>query len=159
MIIKELLSLAETRKPADNSPLAQLQHLPQPIGINGGSYTYWVDVTKTPLKFTASDGSEIEEAKTLKDIAKWLDKWAASFWLEFLDGQESLEVLQDERIIRVKTGHPSQANHEEFILAGENEDPVMEVFGMLDMEHVSDDDRESMTADIKRKANAGWAPA
>jgi hypothetical protein len=96
----------------DYSPLGQLKELPQPIGINGGSYTYWVDVTKTPMTFVASDGSEIDEAKTLEDIAEWMDKWAAQIWLEFLDGQESLEMLRDENIIRLKKGRTDQQDHE-----------------------------------------------
>jgi hypothetical protein len=125
MIIKELMALREAKakgvpgkaaKPDflknDNSPMGQLERLPQPIGINGGSYTYWVDVTKTPLKFVASDGSEIDEAKTLKDISKWMDKWAAQLWNEFLDGDEDLENLRAENIVRVKKGRGDQADHE-----------------------------------------------
>lgn len=103
----------EAKKPAkDYSPLGQLKELPQPIGINGGSYTYWVDVTKTPLKFTASDGSVVDEAKSLKDIAKWMDKWAAQLWLEFLNDEESLDMLRGENIIRVKKGRTDQGEHE-----------------------------------------------
>jgi hypothetical protein len=109
-----LSQLAEARKKPqkDYSPLGQLKELPQPIGINGGSYTYWVDVTKTPLKFTASDGAEVDEAKTLEDIARWMDRWAAQLWLEFLNGDESLEMLKDERIIRLRKGAGDQRDHE-----------------------------------------------
>jgi hypothetical protein len=109
-LLHELLELSE----AIDSPLAQLQRLPQPIGINGGSYTYWVDVTKTPLKFTASDGSEINEAHSLRDIEKWMDKWAAQPWLEFLNGDEELEALQDEKIVCLKRPGRgmNQADHE-----------------------------------------------
>lgn len=110
-IFQDLLVLAEAKR-LDNSPLAQLQRLPQPIGVNGGSYTYWVDVTKTPLKFTASDGSEIDKAKTLEDIAKWMAKWAADLWFEFLRGEESLELLQDEGIVKAKRGRGDQQEHE-----------------------------------------------
>jgi hypothetical protein len=78
------------KKVIDYSPAGQLARLPQPIGINGGSYTYWVDVTKAPMKFIASDGSEIDKAKSLEDIARWMDKWAAEIWLEFLAGAEGL---------------------------------------------------------------------
>jgi hypothetical protein len=114
MILKELMALREAKKkaPVDNSPEAQLRALPQPIGINGGSYTYWVDVTKSPLKFTASDGSEIDEAKSLRDIEKWMEKWAGQLWLEFLDGVESIEMLRDENILRTKRGRTDQQDHE-----------------------------------------------
>lgn len=97
---------------ADDSPMGQLEKLPQPIGINGGSYTYWVDVTKTPLKFVASDGSIIDKAKKLEDIAKWMDKWSAKIWLEFLKGDEDLENLRGEGIIRSKKGGGDQQDHE-----------------------------------------------
>lgn len=107
-------NLAEAKKSqVDDSPLGQLKRLPQPIGINGGSYTYWVDVTKTPLKFTASDGSEVDEAKTLEDIAEWMDKWAAKIWLEFLNDEEGIDALRDENILRVKKGRTNQQDHEE----------------------------------------------
>jgi hypothetical protein len=113
MILKELLALHEAKKAsADDNPLGQLKALEQPIGINGGSYTYWVDVTKTPLKFIASDGSVINKAKTLEDIAEWMDKWAANLWLEFLNGEESLEFLKDENIIRAKKDRTDQQDHE-----------------------------------------------
>lgn len=120
MIIKELLALREAKAKAAkpdflhdaDTPIGQLEQLPQPIGINGGSYTYWVDVTKTPLKFVASDGSEVDEAKTLEDIAKWMDKWAAQLWLEFLSGDEDLENLRAENIVRLKKGRGDQAEHE-----------------------------------------------
>jgi hypothetical protein len=105
--------LTEAKKPpVDNSPLAQLKRLPQPVGINGGSYTYWVDVTKTPLKFTASDGDVVDKAKTLKDIAKWLDSHLAEVWLDFLNGDEDLEFLKDEGVIRAKKGRGDQQEHE-----------------------------------------------
>ena len=93
-------------------PIEELKALPQPIGINGGAYTYWVDVTKSPLKFVASDGSELDEAKTLKDIGKWMDKHMQEFWNEFLDDQESLEFLMDEGVIRLKKGRGDQQEHE-----------------------------------------------
>jgi hypothetical protein len=110
MKVQELL---EAKKPArDYSPLGQLKELPQPIGINGGAYTYWVDVTKTPLKFTASDGSVIDKAKTLEDIAKWMDKWAAQLWLEFLRDEEGIDALKAENIIRTKKGRTDQQDHE-----------------------------------------------
>lgn len=108
-----LSEVSRKKKPVeDYSPLGQLKKLPQPIGINGGSYTYWVDVTKSPLKFTASDGSEVDEAKSLEDISKWMDKWAAEIWMEFLDGQEDLEMLRGENIIRIKKGSTDQQDHE-----------------------------------------------
>lgn len=97
---------------ADDASLKQLKQLSQPIGINGGSYTYWVDVTKSPLKFVASDGSEVDEAKTLEDIAKWMDKWAADIWLDFLRGDEELDYLQEEGIIRQRKGRGDQQEHE-----------------------------------------------
>lgn len=97
-----------------NDALEQLKRLPQPIGINGGAYTYWVDVTKTPLKFTASDGSEVDEAKSLEDIARWMNKSKAELWLEFLNGDESLEMLQDEGLIRRKRGAGDQQEHEAY---------------------------------------------
>jgi len=108
-----LSEIRKKKEPVDDSPLGQLKRLPQPIGVNGGSYTYWVDVTKSPLKFTASDGSEIDKAKTLEDIARWMEKWAAEIWLEFLDGKEDLEMLRDENIIRIKKGRTDQQDHEE----------------------------------------------
>lgn len=117
MLIKELLILREARKKAsavDYSPLGQLKALPQPVGINGGSYTYWVDVTKTPLKFTASDGAVLDKAKTLEDLTAWMEKWAADIWLEFLNGDENLEVLQGEGIIRSKKGRMDQSEHESY---------------------------------------------
>lgn len=96
------------------SPLEQLKALPQPIGINGGAYTYWVDVTKSPLKFTASDGAVIDEANTLEDIVKWMDKWAADLWQEFLSGDEALELLRGENIVRIRkpNGRMDQEDHE-----------------------------------------------
>jgi hypothetical protein len=119
-ILQELLALREAKGGAkpdflhdDDTPIGQLERLAQPIGINGGSYTYWVDVTKTPLKFTASDGSEIDKAKTLEDIAKWMDKWAAKLWLEFLNGDEDLEGLRAENIVRLKSKRTDQAEHEQ----------------------------------------------
>ena len=106
-------TVTEAKKPPkDYSPLGQLKELPQPIGINGGSYTYWVDVTKTPLKFVSSDGAVIDKAKKLEDIAKWMDKWAAQMWLEFLDEKEDLENLKQEGIVRLKKGRTDQAEHE-----------------------------------------------
>lgn len=112
----------------DDSPLGQLKRLPQPIGINGGSYTYWVDVTKTPLKFVASDGSPIDKAKTLEDIAKWLDKHLADDWLEFVTGERpgapgangkpfvsnyvSADDLVADGLIRLKKGSTDQRDHE-----------------------------------------------
>lgn len=112
MKIAELFVEAK-KSQVDDSPLGQLKRLPQPIGINGGSYTYWVDVTKTPLKFTASDGSEVDEAKTLEDIAEWMDKWAAKLWLEFLNDEEGIDALRAENILRVKKGRANQQDHEE----------------------------------------------
>lgn len=103
---------AKAKTPIDDSPLGQLKQLPQPIGINGGSYTYWVDVTKTPLKFVASDGSVLTKAKTLEDIAKWMDRWAEKIWLNFLKGNEDLEGLKAEGIVRTKKGRMDQAEHE-----------------------------------------------
>lgn len=112
MKIKELFKEAKA-KHYDNSPLGQLKELPQPIGINGGSYTYWVDVTKSPLKVVASDGSELgDKCKSLKDLSKWMSKWAADLWLEFLDGDESIDVLIGENIIRIKKGSTDQQDHE-----------------------------------------------
>jgi hypothetical protein len=116
MLIKELLDLREARKKAatvDHSPLGQLKALPQPVGINGGGYTYWVDVTKTPLEFIASDGSELgDECRSLEDITKWMEKWAADIWKEFLAGDEDLDLLREEGIIRVKKGRTDQEDHE-----------------------------------------------
>jgi hypothetical protein len=116
--------VSRKKKPVvDYSPLGQLQKLPQPIGINGGSYTYWVDVTKTPLKFTASDGSELgDKCRTLESIAKWMDKWAAEIWLEFLDGKEDLDLLRGENIIRIKKGRGDQQEHELNQLMGESKE-------------------------------------
>lgn len=121
MLLKELLALDEARKKAasaDHSPLGQLKALPQPVGINGGSYTYWVDVTKTPLTFTASDGSEIDEASTLEGIVPWMAKWAADLWLEFLNGDEDLDMLREEGIIRIKKGRTDQQDHESNMRGG-----------------------------------------
>lgn len=96
----------------DDSPLGQLKRLPQPIGINGGSYTYWVDVTKTPLKFVASDGSPIDKAKTLEDIAGWLDSYQAKEWLAFLKGDSYVDDLVADGLIRQKKGSTDQRDHE-----------------------------------------------
>ena len=96
----------------DDSPLGQLKRLPQPIGINGGSYTYWVDVTKTPLKFVASDGSQIDKAKTLEDIAGWLDKYQATQWLAFLKGDSDADDLVADGVLRQKKGSTDQRDHE-----------------------------------------------
>jgi len=116
MKVSDLLSEAKKKaSPRDDSPLGQLKELSQPIGINGGSYTYWVDVTKTPLKFTASDGSELDGEdgpKTLKDIGRWMAKWAQEYWNEFLDGEESLEFMMEEGIIKTKKGGMTQQDHE-----------------------------------------------
>lgn len=115
MLVKELLALREAKKKYTSAPtpLKQLQALPQPIGINGGSYTYWVDVTKTPLEFVASDGSELgDECRTLEDISKWMEKWTAEIWKEFLDGEESLDFLREEGIVRLKKGRTDQRDHE-----------------------------------------------
>lgn len=104
---------ARAKKPVrDHSPLGQLKELPQPIGVNGGSYTYWVDVTKTPLKWVASDGSEMDGVSTLEGIKPWLEKHTAEFWQEFLDGEESLEFMLEERVIRLKKGRTDQQEHE-----------------------------------------------
>lgn len=108
-------AVTEARKPKvekDYSPLGQLKELPQPITINGGSYAYTVDVTKTPLKFTASDGESVDKAKTLEDLAKWLDRWAAKLWLEFLKGEESIDTLMAEDVIRFGVASRSQRGHE-----------------------------------------------
>lgn len=110
MKVQELLEAKKSSR--DYSPLGQLKELPQPIGINGGAYTYWVDVTKTPLKFTASDGSVLDKAKTLEDVAKWMDKWAAQLWLEFLRDEEDIDALKAENIIRIKKGSTDQQDHE-----------------------------------------------
>lgn len=83
----------------DYSPLGQLKKLPQPIGINGGAYVYFVDVTQSPLKFVASDGEVLDQAKTLEDIAQWMPKWSAKLWLDFLNDEENLEALQAEEIL------------------------------------------------------------
>ena len=116
MLLKELLALDEARKKAakvDYSPLGQLKALPQPIGINGGSYTYWVDFTKTPLEFVASDGSELgDKCRTLEGIADWMAKWAAEIWMEFLNGDENLDLLREEGIVRIKKGRTDQQDHE-----------------------------------------------
>jgi hypothetical protein len=96
---------------AYRTPLEQLQALPQPIGINGGSYTYWVNVTRTPLRFTASDGSQIDTAHTLEHIADWMASGDAVAWLEFLKCGEDLEVLRDEGIVRTH-GPRDQQGHE-----------------------------------------------
>ena len=109
-LLATLLALKEDH--ASDEALKRLQKLPQPIGINGGAYTYWVDVTKKPLKFVASDGAVVDRAKTLEDIAKWMSKWLAEIWLDFLQGKESLEFLQDEGIVRSKTGRTDQQEHE-----------------------------------------------
>lgn len=115
MLLKELLTLEARKKAAkvDYSPLGQLKELPQPIGINGGSYTYWVDVTKTPLEFVASDGSELgDKCRTLEGIADWMEKWAAEIWLEFLNEDASLDALRGENIVRIKKGRTDQQDHE-----------------------------------------------
>lgn len=95
----------------DNSPLAQLSRLPQPIGINGGSYTYWVSIGQEPLKFVASDGAELP-VTTLDAIVPWMAKWAAKLLLEFLRGEETIEMLQEERILRTRHAGTEQAAHE-----------------------------------------------
>jgi hypothetical protein len=82
----------------EDEAIRELSRLPQPIGINGGSYTYFVDVTKKPLKFTASDGSVINRATTLYDIAGWMDN--SNAWLDFLNGDEDLAYLMDFNIVR-----------------------------------------------------------
>jgi hypothetical protein len=110
---KKKVTEARKKTAVDRSPLGQLKALPQPVGINGGSYTYWVDVTKSPLTFTASDGSELgDDCRSLEDITKWMEKWAAQLWTEFLDGQEDIDLLREEGIIRVKKGRTDQEDHE-----------------------------------------------
>lgn len=102
-----------TKKPVkDTSPLGQLKELPQPIGINGGAYTYWVDVTKSPLKFVASDGTELDEVSTLAGIEPWLDRHVVDDWKSFLNDEESLEYMREAGIIRVKRGRTDQQDHE-----------------------------------------------
>lgn len=136
MILKELLALREAvekktvvmklneaKKPKKSAmtddeldakyeaeALAALKKLKQPVGISGGAYTYWVDVTETPLQFIASDGSEVTKAKTLRDIGGWLDD--AEDWYAFLNGEEDLKFLMDNGIVRLKKGRTDQQDHE-----------------------------------------------
>ena len=112
----KLTQLSEARKKKGNSEqdaIDILKQLPQPIGIKGGSYTYWVDVTKKPLVFTASDGSVLDNANELEDIARWLDRDKADEWLDFLFRPYAFtpQELVDDGMIR-KDKNKGQAAHE-----------------------------------------------
>lgn len=89
-----------------------LAGLPQPVGIHGGSYTYWVDVTKQPLRFRSSDGFELTEPTTLAGIERWMDSGYVSEWRQFLDGELDLEFMLGAGMVRAWGGRGDQPDHE-----------------------------------------------
>jgi len=93
-------------------PLEQLQALPQPITVNGGSYSYTCDVVKNAHVWTASDGSKLR-VKHIKDIADWLDGDAAEVWKQFMDEDEYLSFLIDYGYVRPAKGGPFKPAHDQ----------------------------------------------
>lgn len=124
-------------QPADESnAIAQLSKLPQPVTINGGSYGYSVDVTKQPLQFVASDGSVVSKAKTLRDIADWMDD--PTPWISFLDGEEDLRYLIQDRLVRPNkardTPWSDQEEHEMRNYYGESVNDLRRLSGLNEAE-------------------------
>lgn len=158
-------------QPADESnAIAQLSKLPQPITINGGSYGYRVDVTKQPLQFVASDGAVVTKAKTLRDIADWMDD--PHPWIDFLDGNEDLRFLLDYNIVRPAkartTPWSDQEEHELRQMRGESLEYMRKLAGLTEGEEEPHDSASpingseadgkpnpAMTEDGNRELNIG----
>lgn len=91
-----------------------LSDLRQPIGINGGAATYWVDVTKQPLVFKASDGSVLKGATSLRTLSRWMEE--KEDWIAFIEGKEDLAFLLQYNIVRPFKGRngpeTDQEDHE-----------------------------------------------
>ena len=120
-------------EPSDESEaIAKLSKLAQPVTINGGSYGYKVDVTKQPLQFIASDGSVVNQAKTLRDIADWMDD--PSPWISFLDGEEDLKYLVQDGLVRPNkvrnTPWSDQEEHEMKNYYGESVNDLRRLSGL-----------------------------
>jgi hypothetical protein len=124
-------------QPSDESEaIAELSKLPQPITINGGGYGYSVDVTKQPLVFTASDGAVVDRAKTLRDIADWMDE--PTPWINFLDGEEDLRYLIQDGLVRPNksrdTPWSDQEEHEMRNYYGESINDLRRLSGLNEAE-------------------------
>jgi len=117
----------------DPASVAALKALPQPISVNGGSYSYRCDVNKTPIQWVATDGAVVTQATNLRAIAKWLDTEYVEDWLGFLDGDYDLTELIQERVVRPgKDGQPdpkNQSDHEHKHMMGDSVDPDISEIG------------------------------
>jgi len=113
--------------PDDPQSIEWLKELPQPITVNGGSYSYRADVTKTPIQWIASDGSVLDGANTIRSISRWMDN--PEDFLAYLDGDYYIEDMIQDRVIRPgKGGVPAvrdQQDHEHKELMGDSIDPSL----------------------------------
>ena len=121
-------SVKGTNNPA---AVAALKALPQPISVNGGSYSYSCNVNKTPIRWVATDGAVVTQATNLRAIADWFDADNVEDWLGFLDGDYELDELIRNRIVRPgKQGQATprdQAEHELRNMMGESASDLAEI--------------------------------
>ena len=118
---------------ADEAVMAELQALPQPIGVNGGSYLYRVDLTKQPLVWTASDGSVLNNARTLRSIGDWMDD--PEGWFDVLDGNYDVQDAIRDGVLRLPkkrtTPWSDQEGHELANMRGESVEDIKRLSGIL----------------------------